>query len=135
MRSDVTTDSCLQVCFDLFTAYFADRSVGPENMLDQAKWLKTDHDVLVLDDAKPVRCEVIVPPSLYREDPETIVVTEIDQDFLKQAASPELCEAYGTFRADFHHFDRIELDLRGKAHVWGAALSCPRLKWADMVLI
>ena len=42
---------------------------------------------------------------------------------------------YGTFRADFHHFDRIELDLRGNTHVWGAAFSCPRLKLADMVLI
>ena len=43
--------------------------------------------------------------------------------------------AYGTFRADFHHFDRIELDLRGNTHVRGAAFSCPRLKLADMVLI
>ena len=42
---------------------------------------------------------------------------------------------YGTFPADFHHFDRIELDLRGNTHVWGAAFSCPRLKLADMVLI
>ena len=42
---------------------------------------------------------------------------------------------YGTFRADFHHFDRIELDLRGNTHVRGAAFSCPRLKLADMVLI
>ena len=42
---------------------------------------------------------------------------------------------YGTFRADFHHSDRIELDLRGNTHVRGADLSCPRLKWADMVLI
>ena len=43
--------------------------------------------------------------------------------------------AYGTFRADFHHFDRTELDLRGNTHVWVAAFSCPRLKLADMVLI
>ena len=42
---------------------------------------------------------------------------------------------YGTFPADFHHFDRIEQDLRGNTHVWGAAFSCPRLKLADMVLI
>lgn len=90
-----------RVCFDLFTAYFADRTIGPENMLDQAKWLKTDHDVLVLDDAKPVRCEVIVPPSLYREEPETIEVTEIDQGFLEQAASPELCQAYDAALAAF----------------------------------
>ena len=34
-----------------------------------------------------------------------------------------------------HHFDRIELDLRGHTHVRGAALSCLRLKWADIVLI
>ena len=42
---------------------------------------------------------------------------------------------YGTFRLNFHHFDRFELDLRGHTHVRGAALSCLRLKWADMVLI
>ena len=45
---------------------------------------------------------------------------------------------YGTFRLNFHHFDRLELDLRGRIHgphVWGAAFSCLRLKWADMVLI
>ena len=42
---------------------------------------------------------------------------------------------YGTFRPDFHHFDRIELDLRGYIHVQGAAVSCLRLKLADMVLI
>ena len=45
------------------------------------------------------------------------------------------CQEYVTFRVDFHHFDRIELDLRGNTHVWGAAFSCPRLKLADMVLI
>ena len=33
---------------------------------------------------------------------------------------------YGTFRADFHRFDRFELDLRGHVHVQGAALSCLR---------
>ena len=42
---------------------------------------------------------------------------------------------YGTFRLDFHRFDRFELDLRGHTHMRGAALSCLRLKWADMVLI
>ena len=42
---------------------------------------------------------------------------------------------YGTFRADFHHFDRIELDLRGDTHLRGAAFSCLRLKLADIVLI
>ena len=42
---------------------------------------------------------------------------------------------YGTFRLNFHRFDRFELDLRGHIHVGGAALSCLRLKWADMVLI
>ena len=44
-------------------------------------------------------------------------------------------EVYGTFRLNFHHFDRFELDLRGHMHVRGAALSCLRLKWADIVLI
>ena len=42
---------------------------------------------------------------------------------------------YVTFRANFHHFDRFELDLHGHIHVQGAAFSCLRLKWADMVLI
>ena len=42
---------------------------------------------------------------------------------------------YITFRPNFHHFDRFELDFRGHIHVWGAAFSCLRLKWADMVLI
>ena len=42
---------------------------------------------------------------------------------------------YGTFRADFHHFDRIVLGLRGHTHVRGAALSSPRLKLADLVLL
>ena len=44
-----------------------------------------------------------------------------------------LCTALSP--AEFHHFDRIELDLRGHTHVRGAAFSCPRLKLADMVLI
>ena len=44
-------------------------------------------------------------------------------------------EGYGTFRLNFHHFDRFELDLRGNTHVRGAAFSCPHLKSADMVLI
>ena len=42
---------------------------------------------------------------------------------------------YGTLGPNFHHFDRFELDLRAHIHVRGAALSCLRLKWADMVLI
>ena len=42
---------------------------------------------------------------------------------------------YVTFRLTFHHFDRFELDLREHTQAWGAALSCPRLKLADMVLI
>ena len=42
---------------------------------------------------------------------------------------------YGTFWPNFHHFDRFELDLRGHMHVWGAAFSCLRFKWADVVLI
>ena len=41
---------------------------------------------------------------------------------------------YGTFRLNFHRFDRFELDLRGHIHVQGAAFSCLPLKWADMVL-
>ena len=37
-------------------------------------------------------------------------------------------EAYVTFRLNFHHFDRFELDLRGHTQVRGAAVSCPRLE-------
>ena len=40
-----------------------------------------------------------------------------------------------TFRLNFHRFDRFELDFRGHIHVRGAALSCLRLRLADMVLI
>ena len=50
-------------------------------------------------------------------------------------AAPEAVVVYGTFRPNFHHFDRFELDLRGHIHMRGAAFSCLRLKWADMVLI
>ena len=58
-------------------------------------------------------------------------------------ASPEFREillaghvlGYVTFWLNFHHFDRIELDLCGHTHVQGAAFSCLRLKWADLVLI
>ena len=42
---------------------------------------------------------------------------------------------YGTFRLNFHHFNRIELGLRGRTHVRGADVSCLRLKSADLVLI
>ena len=42
---------------------------------------------------------------------------------------------YFTFRLNFHHFDRFELDLRRHIHVRGATFSCLRLKLADMVLI
>ena len=46
-----------------------------------------------------------------------------------------LSDLYGTFRLNFHRFDRFELDLRGHTQPSGAALSCLRFKWADMVLI
>ena len=42
---------------------------------------------------------------------------------------------YVTFRLNFNHFDRLELDLRGHMHVRGAAFSWSRLKLADIVLI
>ena len=42
---------------------------------------------------------------------------------------------YVTFRLNFHHFDRFELDLRGHTQVRGAAFPCLRLKLADIVLI
>ena len=74
-------------------------------------------------------------------------ICRVDADGSAPATSltPELCDnqnfavvggfVYGTFRADFHHFDRIELDLRGNPHVRGAAGSGLRLKLANMVLI
>ena len=42
---------------------------------------------------------------------------------------------YGTFRLNFHHSHRFELDLRGHTRARGAAFSCLRLKLADIVLI
>ena len=42
---------------------------------------------------------------------------------------------YVDFRLILHHFDHFELNLRGHIHVRGAALSCLRLKSADIVLI
>ena len=42
---------------------------------------------------------------------------------------------YGTFRLNFHHFDRFELDLRGHTRARGATFSCLPLKLADVVLI
>ena len=51
------------------------------------------------------------------------------------SAHANMSAAYGTFRPNFHHFDRLELDLRGHTRVWGAAFSGPRFKWADVVLI
>ena len=44
-------------------------------------------------------------------------------------------QRYGTFRLDFHHLHRFELDLRGHTRVRGAALPCPRFRLADMVAI
>ena len=44
-------------------------------------------------------------------------------------------ERHGTFRLNFHRFDRFELDLRGRIHVRGAAFSRLRLKLAGIVLI
>ena len=51
----------------------------------------------------------------------------------EQQGEPEV--RYVTFRLNFHHFHRFELDLRGYIHVRGAAFSCLRLKLADIVLI
>ena len=42
---------------------------------------------------------------------------------------------YVTFRHNFHHFDRFELDLHGHIHMQRATFSCFRLKLADIVLI
>ena len=46
-----------------------------------------------------------------------------------------LPSGYGTFRLNFHHFHRFELDLRGHTRARGAAFSCLRSKLADIVLI
>ena len=56
--------------------------------------------------------------------------TRLEAERLLASAS-----GYVTFRPNFHRFDRFELDLRGHIYVQGAAFSCLRLKWADMVLI
>ena len=49
--------------------------------------------------------------------------------------SAEAVGRYGTFRLNFHRFDRFELDLRGHTRARGAAVSWLRLKLADIVLI
>ena len=54
---------------------------------------------------------------------------------MRKHVSPRAQSVYVTFRPNFHHFDRFELDPRGHIHVRGAASSCLRLRWADMVLI
>ena len=59
----------------------------------------------------------------------------IEQTRLSATLEHILKRWYGTFRLNFHHFDRFELDLRGHIHVRGAAFSFLRLKLADMVLI
>ena len=62
-------------------------------------------------------------------------------EFWRSTESELVNTTYGTFRLNFHHFDCFELDLRGHSHVRdhshvrGAALSCLRLKLANMVLI
>ena len=53
----------------------------------------------------------------------------------KKKKKKKALKTYVTFRLKFHHFDRLELDLRGHMHVRGAAFSCLRLKVADGVLI
>ena len=42
---------------------------------------------------------------------------------------------YVPLRLDFLHLDQFELDLRGQTQPRGAAVSIPRFKLADMVLI
>ena len=54
---------------------------------------------------------------------------------LRARAQHQPAVGYGTFRLNFHRFDRFELDLRGHTRARGATLSCLRLKLADIVLI
>ena len=76
--------------------------------------------------------------SIVASTPETLgeVLAQSDsqqlESLLTEVSSPL---QYGTFRLNFHRFDRFELYLRGHTQPQGAAFSCLRLKWADMVLI
>ena len=59
----------------------------------------------------------------------------LDKGTLALPTEAQAVEMYGTFRLNFHRFDRFELDLRGRIHVRGAAFSCLRLKSAEIVLL
>ena len=61
--------------------------------------------------------------------------SDLDGSVNRIAISEDGQLVYVTFRLNFHHFDRFELDLCGHTQVWGAALSCLRLKLTDVVLI
>ena len=94
-----------------------------------------------------LRCiEAHVEDGVIQKDPFKIVymkalASEMTKNFGKRLQGlgisvKELTgDMYGTFRLNFHYFDRLELDLRGHLHVRGAALSWLRLRLADIVLI
>ena len=62
-------------------------------------------------------------------------VLMFQREFAQRLVAKPGDKLYGTFQLNFHRFDRFELDLRGRTQAWGAAFSCLRLNWADMVLI
>ena len=79
---------------------------------------------------------VYTKPALTPKTPAYLTMTSGSTGKPKAVVNDHLgAVVYVTFWPNFHHVNRIELGLRGHTHVRGAASSCLRLKWADMVLL
>ena len=74
-------------------------------------------------------------PAFYTKVRRLVRAKRAEPDCQFMHATDYLAMMYGTFRIDFHRFDWFKLDLRGHTQPRGAAGSCLRFKWADMVLI
>ena len=119
-----------------------DRIVIPRLQLDKPAYPLAPRDAELVEDHHGVE---VADPYRCLEDPKAAVTKRFVDDqnaFYGEVTAPlnslrdqittKMCV---TFRLNFHHFDRFELDLRGHTQVRGAAFSCPRLELGDMVLI
>ena len=84
-----------------------------------------------LDDGRRVTA---TPDLLTAVDPANTAAVG-PQDYVVVATKAHQLAGASLSGSNFHRFDRFELDLCGHTHVRGAALSCLRLKSADIVLI